>query len=86
MASNGYVRSCCTGCIFYTHDREYGEICLVKSTGLWDWDNMKWVSWLDYEKDKAVAEAHDAPCEHHVALEDVRQQYRQQFGFTKDKA
>lgn len=82
MASNGYVRRQCEGCIFYSSDREYGETCILYDE-LWDSDGMKWVSANDYERDPEVRAKHDEWCEHCVELRELRNQIRKCFGIKK---
>lgn len=82
MASNGYVRRLCTGCMFYTSDREYGEMCILHDE-LWGFDGMRWVSANDYERDPEIAAKHDEPCEHYSDKREIRNQLREKFGIKK---
>lgn len=81
MASNGYVRRECTGCIFYGHDRDFGPTCDVKTSECFEWDQMHWVPATLYHSDPKIAKLHDEHCEHFVSLKEVKREYRRKFGF-----
>lgn len=50
MASNGYVRSVCPKCIFYSDEREYGNRCSLYGESLTKSSGMSWVSATDYDR------------------------------------
>ena len=82
MASNGYVRDDCFGCLFYESDREYGEWCNLKKE-LFEADSMRWVSANDCDRDPMMKAAHYEKCEHRVSLRELKNQFREAFGFEK---
>lgn len=50
MASNGYVRSVCPKCIFYSDEREYGNRCSLYGESLTKSSGMSWVSATDCDR------------------------------------
>lgn len=82
MASNGYVRSDCYGCLFYQSDREYGESCTLRKE-LFESDGMRWVSSNDYHRSHEIKMKHDEKCEHRTSIHDIKNQVREKFGIEK---
>lgn len=83
MASNGYVRKDCSGCLFYSSDREYGNECRLRNEGF-ESDGLQWVSANDCDRYPEMKEKYYEPCEHRVSGIEVRQWYRKYFGFGKE--
>ena len=81
MASNGYVRKCCLGCLFYSSDREYGELCNLKNEPFGD--NMRWVSSNVCDRNPLIKEKHNEKCEHFTSITDIKNQVREKFGIEK---
>lgn len=82
MASNGYVRRDCGGCIFFSYEREYGYRCSL--CGEWfDSEVMDWVSSLDYNRYPHIAKKYDENCEHYSSEREIKNQIREKFGFKK---
>lgn len=82
MASNGYVRNDCFGCLFYESDREFGQSCSLKKE-LFKADSMKWVSANDCDKSSLIKEKHYEKCEHRTSIKDIKNQVREKFGIEK---
>ena len=82
MASNGYVRRCCSDCLFYDSDREYGEWCTLEKE-FFEADGLRWVSANDYEKSQLIREKYDAKCEHCISIRNIKNQVREKFGIEK---
>lgn len=82
MASNGYVRACCSGCIFYRVDREFGNECMLYDE-MWKANNMRWVSALDCERYPYMKEKYYEECEHYASKKEIRNQIREKFGIKK---
>ena len=82
MASNGYVRRCCSRCLFYSSEREYGEWCNLKKE-LFEADSMRWVSANDYDRNPLMKEKYDKKCEHFTSVRDIKNQVREKFGIEK---
>ena len=80
MASNGYVRDDCFGCLFYESDREYGELCCLKKE-LFEADGMRWVSATDCRRDPLMKEKHYEKCEHRTSINEIKNWFREYFGF-----
>ena len=83
MASNGYVRRDCTGCLFYSTGKGYGEECTLKAEGFAS-EGMRWVSASDYINYPEVKEKHDEPCEHRVDKNKLKEAFRKLFGFSEE--
>ena len=82
MASNGYVRVCCSRCLFYESDREYGEFCNLYGE-VWDATSMRWVSANDCENNPLMKEKHHEKCEHYTSKRELKNQIREKFGIEK---
>ena len=83
MASNGYVRDCCTDCLFYSgYDIEYGYECYLYDE-MWDADSMRWVSANDCNKSPEMEAKHYEECEHYSSVRELKNQIREKFGIKK---
>ena len=83
MASNGYVRKDCAGCLFHSYDREYGAECTLRKEGF-DSDGMRWVSANDCDQFPQIKAKHFEPCKHRVSKNRLKQAYRKLFGFSEE--
>lgn len=79
MASNGYVRRCCTRCIFYRTDQEIGDECILYDE-TWNANGIRWVSATDYHRDPYIRAKHDEECEHFSDKKEIRNKIREKFG------
>lgn len=82
MASNGYVRADCFGCLFYSSDREYGDTCSLRRE-MFESDGMRWVSANDCDRDPEIKKKHYDKCEHRTSENDIKNKVREHFGFAK---
>lgn len=83
MASNGYVRSVCPKCIFYSDEREYGDRCSLYGESLTKSSSMSWVSATDCDRYPEIKEKHYEQCEHYANKNDIKNQIREKFGIEK---
>lgn len=82
MASNGYVRSLCSRCIFYSNEREYGYRCTLRGE-VFDSELMRWISANDCDRSPLMREKYYEKCEHYTGIRDIKNQVREKFGIEK---
>ena len=83
MASNGYVRSVCSKCIFYSDEREYGNRCGLYGESLDKSNSMRWVSAIDCNRYPEMKEKYYEQCEHYTDINTIKNQIREKFGIEK---
>ena len=82
MASNGYMRAKCSGCLFYMYGEGSINYCTLYRTG-YDADELKWVSWLDCREDPRLRNKYYEECEHYTSVKELKNQTREKFRIDK---
>lgn len=74
MASNGYLRRCCSKCLFYYHCHD-GHFCRFNSPSVL----MLHISAFEYDRFRKLRFSYDEPCLHFIDREKTFDMIRAHF-------
>lgn len=84
----GYVKACCSGCLFYKAWSDggcHGQICSLRNlTNNWrDNERLEWISATDCDNSTRLKIEYYKKCPYRTDFNDVCNQYRKELGIIK---